>query len=142
MLKATFWISCSLNMAILAAGLTIVGIKGAIAELPKQTTHLAQNSPCDGSSNIEINRCLRLRYEESDRRLNQVYRQVQTKLNPAQKQVLTDAQLAWIQFRDKSCDFETYGNRGGSGYRGFLSGCLDRVTRARTTELETWMRSR
>lgn len=133
------------SITSIAIALSVFGL-AAPAEaqdlVPASPYQIAQTSPCSGSSNIEILRCLRLRYETADRRLNQVYRQVSATLQPPQKQILTDAQLAWIEFRDKSCDFETYGNRGGSGYSGFLNGCLERVTRARTAELEAYLQRR
>ena len=120
-----------------AIGIAAMSIWG-LASPMKAQAQIAQ-SPCNGSSNIEILRCLRLRYEEADRELNRVYRQVSATLQPQEKQVLTDAQLVWIEFRDKSCNFETYRNRGGSGYQGFLNGCLERVTRARTAELRAYL---
>jgi uncharacterized protein YecT (DUF1311 family) len=124
-----------------AAGLVMTVALGATAQQPLENAlQLSQQSTCSGSSTIETNRCLRLQYEAADRRLNQVYQTVRATLKPTQKETLTDAQLAWIQFRDKSCEFEVYESRGGTGYQGFLHGCLERVTRARTAELEAWRR--
>ncbi|PSB50755.1 hypothetical protein C7B67_13280, partial [filamentous cyanobacterium Phorm 6] len=49
-------------------------------------------------------------------------------------------QLGWIKLRDNNCEFETYRSRRGTGYRGFLNECLDRMTKARTTELENYLK--
>lgn len=103
---------------------------------------VAQSSPCSGSSQVEIIRCTRIRYEAADKRLNQVYQQVRAQMNPQEKEALIDQQLAWIQSRDRQCDMETADSRGGSGYRGFLNECLERVTRSRTAELENWLQQR
>jgi len=103
---------------------------------------IAQNSSCPGSTTVEQVRCARLNYEAADRRLNQAYQQVTASINRDQKTVLIAAQQAWIGFRDKSCEFETYANRRGSGYRVFLNQCLERVTRSRTAELESYLRER
>ena len=48
--------------------------------------------------------------------------------------------LGWIKVRDKTCEFEVYQNRGGTGYRGFLNECLDRMTKVRTAELENYLK--
>ncbi|NJK74016.1 MAG: DUF1311 domain-containing protein [Microcoleus sp. SU_5_6] len=44
--------------------------------------------------------------------------------------------------RDKSCEAEVEGNRGGTGYSGFLNECLERKTKQRTAELENYLRKR
>ena len=106
------------------------------------SVQITQSLPCNGSSQVEIIRCTRIRFEAADKRINQVYRQVKARMNPQEKEALTDKQLAWIKFRDQQCDLETAKNRGGSGYRGFLNECLERVTRSRTAELENWLRQR
>lgn len=94
------------------------------------------------ASNVEYKYCARLAYEASDRELNQVYRRITGKMTADEKRVLTTAQLAWIRFRDTNCDAEVYRSRGGSGYGGFLSNCLERVTRSRTAELKQQFESR
>lgn len=104
---------------------------------------IAQQLNCDNpGSNVEYKECARLAYEEADSRLNQVYQQLQSKLSSAERKQLTDAELAWIQFRDKNCSFEVYRFRGGTGYGGFLSECLERMTRQRTADLERYMEER
>jgi uncharacterized protein YecT (DUF1311 family) len=106
------------------------------------TVRIAQ-ADCSGyGSNIEIKDCLRRNYEAADADLNRVYGQVKAGLGAEQRDLLTDAQLAWITYRDKGCEFEMFGSRGGTGYRGFLSQCKERVTRSRITELEAALRDR
>ena len=87
------------------------------------------------TSNIEIKFCLHQEYEEADRRLNQTYQRVIRSMGSERKDLLIDAQLAWIEFRDKGCEAEVFDSRGGTGFSGFLSECLTRVTEARTAEL-------
>jgi uncharacterized protein YecT (DUF1311 family) len=87
-----------------------------------------QESNCQGSNNIEIQRCLRLNYEAADKRLNEVYKQVTSKLSREERSLLSEAQQGWIKLRDKNCEFEVYRSRGGTGYRGFLNECLERMT--------------
>ncbi len=98
-----------------------------------------QESNCQGSNNIEIKRCLRLNYEAADKRLNEVYKQLTVKLSREERSLLSEAQQGWIKLRDKNCEFEVYQNRGGTGYRGFLNQCLERMTKQRTGELEKYL---
>jgi uncharacterized protein YecT (DUF1311 family) len=94
------------------------------------------------TSNIEYKECAYRAYTTSDKKLNQVYRQVVSTLVQKEKQHLIDAQLAWIKYRDSNCDFEIYQSLGGTGYGGFLSNCLERMTNARTKELQNWQKER
>jgi uncharacterized protein YecT (DUF1311 family) len=92
------------------------------------------------TSNIEYKECARRDYVAADAALNKLYKQIIAGLRGDEKQRLIDAELAWISYRDKNCDFEVYRNRGGTGYSGFLSNCLERMTKARTAELQNWQR--
>lgn len=103
-------------------------------------SQIAQQINCDRpQGDVEVRACIRLRYEASDRRLNEVYKKLVAALKAEEKALLSEAQLGWIKFRDKTCEFEVYRNRGGSGYEGFLNKCLDRMTIARTAELEKYL---
>ncbi len=98
---------------------------------------------CAGAgTNIEYKVCLQKRYEGADRELNRIYREVRSQVTGEQRTLLTEAQVAWIQYRDKVCDFETFSSRQGTGYRGFLSVCLERMTKARSAELQGYFQSR
>jgi uncharacterized protein YecT (DUF1311 family) len=102
---------------------------------------LAKTPNCDNaSSNVEYKECQHRAYAAADRKLNQVYQQTIARLSGTEKQKLINAQLAWIKFRDSNCDFEVYGSRGGSGYSGFLSVCLERMTDTRIKELADWQK--
>ena len=92
------------------------------------------------TSNIEYKECAHRSYLASDQKLNQVYKQIISGLTGAEKQQLINAQIAWIKFRDTNCDFEVYRNRGGTGFSGFLSNCLERMTNSRIKELQDWQR--
>ncbi len=101
-----------------------------------------QSNCANPTSNIEYKECAYRAYVASDKKLNQVYKQVSSMLVPKEKQHLIDAQLAWIKYRDSNCDFEIYQSLGGTGYGGFLSNCLERMTNARTKELQNWQREK
>ncbi len=97
---------------------------------------IAQQINCDRpQGDVEVRACIRFRYETSDKRLNEVYKQLVAKLSGEERSILAEAQIGWIKVRDKTCEFEVYKNRAGTGYQGFLNECLDRMTKVRTAEL-------
>lgn len=134
----------------LMVSLTIVGSNSGpvFAELQQDSAatlnEIAQRQPnCNNPrSDIEIKECIRLRYEAADRRLNDVYKQLVAKLSREERSLLAEAQKGWIQWKENNCDFEVYGSRMGTGYRGFLNECLERMTKQRTAELEKYSRER
>ncbi|MEG5139650.1 MULTISPECIES: lysozyme inhibitor LprI family protein [unclassified Microcoleus] len=131
-------------------GLAIVGFtsspvfaesKGTIEVTP--TLIAQQHYICENATtNIEINRCLRLRYDASDKRLNQVYKQLMSKLSRQERSTLIKIQRQWIKSRDQDCNLEVSINRGGTGYSGFLNQCLERKTTQRTAELQSRLKKR
>jgi uncharacterized protein YecT (DUF1311 family) len=87
-----------------------------------------------------MNRCAGEDYQAADRKLNDVYSKVMTALDDAgYKAKLKSAQRAWIQYRDTECIFEVAENEGGSIYPLVYSGCLTRLTNARTKELQLYL---
>jgi len=131
-------------------GLAIVGFtsspvfaesKGAIEVTP--TLIAQQQYICEkATTNIEINRCLRLRYNATDKRLNQVYKQLMSKLSRQERSTMIKIQRQWIKSRDQDCNLEVSINRGGTGYSGFLNQCLERKTTQRTAELQSRLEKR
>ncbi|GAA6623931.1 lysozyme inhibitor LprI family protein [Scytonema sp. NUACC26] len=100
----------------------------------------AQRVNCNKAvSTPELKYCSQLSYEAADRRLNEVYKTVTSNLINEQRQILISAQQAWIKFRDNNCNFETYGSRGGTGYEIFRNGCLERLTKQRTKDLQDFL---
>ena len=117
-------------------GMIFFSIFGSVLPSSSQT----QPNCGRASTTIESNRCERLAYESADRELNSVWRRVISQLNGNEKEDLIDRQLAWIEERDTTCDRETAISIRGSGYRGFLSACLRRVTMERTEILREYLR--
>lgn len=141
--RAIFSLIVSLAVVGANSGTVFAELKPDSVAIPN---YIAQQQPdCNNlqnKSNIEILKCIRLRYEAADKRLNQVYQQLVAKLNRRERSVLYQEQIKWIKSRDQNCESEVYGNRGGSGYRGFLNECLERKTKQRTAELENYLRKR
>jgi uncharacterized protein YecT (DUF1311 family) len=139
--RAIFSLIVSLAVVGANSGPVFAGLQQDSTAIPN---YIAQRQPdCNNLQNsIEILKCIRLRYEAADKRLNQVYQQLLPKLSRKQRSVLYQEQLKWIKSRDKNCESEVYGNRGGTGYQGFLNECLERKTKQRTAELENYLRKR
>lgn len=90
----------------------------------------------------ELKFCSQQSYQAADKKLNQVYQQVISGLNSEPKQLLITGQQSWIKFRDNNCNFEVYNSRGGTGYEIFRNGCLERLTKQRTKDLQDYLSSR
>ena len=115
------------------------GANSAVAE----SFAIAQRVNCSNAqTTVEMKYCSQQSYQTVDKQLNQVYQQVISSIKGEQKQLLTTAQQAWIKFRDNNCNFETYLNRGGTGYEIFRNGCLERLTKQRTKDLRDYLSNR
>lgn len=87
----------------------------------------------------EINNCAAALYRESDRRLNEAYKQVISKLNRRERENLIDEQLAWIQRRDAACKDQFRIDATSSAYSGARNSCLASETDKRTAELDKYL---
>ena len=90
-------------------------------------------------STTELKYCSLKTYQAADQKLNQVYQKILGRVSGEQEKILISAQQAWIIFRDRNCNFETYRSRGGTGYEIFRNGCLERLSQQRTTDLEKYL---
>ena len=92
---------------------------------------------CDKAyTQTDINNCIAAELAVEDKKLNQSYRDFQRLLNSSEKKQLKTVQLAWIDFRDKACQFSAQSVRGGSAYPMVLNGCLTTYTQQRRVQLD------
>jgi uncharacterized protein YecT (DUF1311 family) len=91
-------------------------------------------------SQQEMNRDARERYDKADAELNKVYKKLIAGIVKEQKNALTDAQLAWIKFRDANCACWASPNKGGSIYPLIYYGRMKTMTEERTAELRELMK--
>jgi uncharacterized protein YecT (DUF1311 family) len=86
--------------------------------------------------------CAHRSFEKADAELNAVYKRLQSrKMDNAQAaKLLIAAERAWVAFRDAECEFDAADNIGGSIYPMILSGCLERLTKARIEQLDRYLR--
>lgn len=108
--------------------------------VPNSPSNAAPNLPdtdCESpETQLEMNQCAKAWYSQEDAKLNQVYNQVKSGLSSSRQAQLTDAELAWIDFRDANCEFEANQYEGGSIQPTIYYGCLAQVTANRTAELQ------
>lgn len=90
----------------------------------------------NAQTQAEINRCAQASYETADKELNRVYQELKSSLNSQEQEELIDAELAWIEYRDQTCEAESSQYEGGSIQPTIYYGCLERVTTERTAELQ------
>ena len=84
---------------------------------------------------FSLRECAMEDYKLEDDRLNKVYQKLRSILGPKDKQQLKAAQLAWIDFKVKDCDFLTGPEYGTVGLLTGIS-CLTKHTEYRRKALE------
>jgi len=88
----------------------------------------------------DMNICADKDYQVSDTKLNAVYAKVMAALGDENyKTKLKAAERAWVAYRDTECTFETAENEGGSIHPLVYSGCLTKLTNARTKDLQAYL---
>jgi uncharacterized protein YecT (DUF1311 family) len=86
----------------------------------------------------EMNACFGRAFERADAQLNVVYATVLKGASDDAKGIalLRAAQRAWVDFRNKNCDWQAHGEEGGSVYPTEVATCEIRMTEARIRELQ------
>lgn len=100
----------------------------------------AQAADC-GSDNLnqsEMNACAGAAFEKADAELNARYKRIVACLKDAAKP-LTEAQRAWIKFRDAECKFQGSATEGGSIQPTMVADCLKTVTQQRSKDLNYYL---
>lgn len=85
----------------------------------------------------DLTACSAENLKDADGELDGLYRQILVRLSgdAAAQKALTQAQRAWLDFRDEECRFATLKTGGGSVYLMTLNECRARVTRNRVGDL-------
>lgn len=84
----------------------------------------------------EMNVCAQQRYQQANKKLNLVYQDLQSNLPANGQQALSNAELAWIEFRDLNCTFAKNQFAGGSIAPLVYHNCLETHTTTRLAELK------
>ncbi|MEO1522111.1 MAG: lysozyme inhibitor LprI family protein [Cyanobacteria bacterium J06633_2] len=108
----------------------------------RESQHIAQESDfnCDNPQyQLEMTYCAGLDHQRADDALNLVYRDLLAVVSDARRQKLIDAELAWIQYRDATCEFERSQYAGGSIEPMIYNLCMARLTEEQTQQLEIYL---
>ena len=125
-------------VAILMAFCLLFG--PAIFAQRKRTPQL----PCEktAQTQLELNNCAHLAYVKADAEMNRVYKQLMASSSESgekYQQKLKEAQVAWLKYRDATCESEAVINEGGSIYPMIYDYCLASVTEERTKRLKNML---
>lgn|SRR5690606_6481665 len=95
----------------------------------------------DAGDQRALNECTNNSYKKSDSELNQLYKEIKTRLkqDPDSAKKLAASQRSWITFRDAECDFATANSQDGSAYGIWVSLCRDRLTKARIKDFKAYL---
>jgi uncharacterized protein YecT (DUF1311 family) len=122
-----------MKRTLLAAMLSCAALSAVAAAQTRQA-----DDPCrDPQSQAEMNMCAAKRFKAADAELNRVYNRLVSKLGDDAGQLvkLKTAETSWLKYRDDNCDYEDSFFEGGSMRPLIHSSCMERMTKARTTEL-------
>lgn len=85
----------------------------------------------NANTQIEMNTCAAGQYKAADAKLNETYQNALQRAAPAQRDLLKQAQVAWITLRDADCALISSGTEGGSMQSMISSQCLTDKTHER-----------
>ncbi|MBA2749708.1 MAG: DUF1311 domain-containing protein [Tatlockia sp.] len=121
-------------LTIIAASISLFG--GESIAAPPLTLSI---NCVKATTTVEINECMSREAKAADRQLNQTYQKLKPKMSTKQRQRLTQAQLEWIKFRDRTCEYEAGEWEGGTSASAAYSACISRVTQQRTADLQRYL---
>ena len=99
----------------------------------------AKEDCSDPQTQTDMNICAHIKYQETDRVLNETYQKAIVILKDnGDKDKVEDfrkIQRAWIKFRDLNCNYSATLYRGGTLAPLIYSNCMERLTRERTNQI-------
>jgi uncharacterized protein YecT (DUF1311 family) len=114
-------------------------MSAAVLCLAAFTTAAVAQDCDDPQTQMEMNACAGIAYEDADAALNAVYSEVRSRLDDEGREQLLTTQRAWIAFRDAECTFRSRGVEGGSIQPMIHANCLTELTEQRTADFETML---
>jgi uncharacterized protein YecT (DUF1311 family) len=105
------------------------------------TFAFAQDNCANAEDQATMNECAHASFKKSDKKLNELYRQIEARLkdDADNKKLLVQAQRDWDKFRDAECSFQTAGSAGGSVVPMLISMCMDGLTQSRIKDFEGYL---
>lgn len=105
---------------------------------------LAADKCADAVDQATMNTCADAAFKQSDKKLNELYRQIEARLkdDANSKKLLVQAQQDWVKFRDAECSFRTSASAGGTVAPMLISMCMDGLTQSRVKDFESYLKCR
>lgn len=100
---------------------------------------------CLESSNgvtVTLRRCANEELRRQDSRLNRLYRKLLERSEPHRREKLKSAQLAWIQLRDRQCEYEAALEQDGTIWPLIITSCHIDFTIRRADQMQSWIEQR
>jgi uncharacterized protein YecT (DUF1311 family) len=103
---------------------------------------LAADKCANAVDQVAMNACADAAFKQSDKKLNELYRQIEARLkdHADTKKLLVQAQQAWVTFRDAECSFQTSASAGGTVTSMLVSMCMDGLTQSRVKDFESYLK--
>ncbi|AYF03470.1 DUF1311 domain-containing protein (plasmid) [Paracoccus yeei] len=101
----------------------------------------ARDKCADAEDQATLNQCAGESYKKSDKKLNDLYKQIEARLkdDADTQKLLVQAQRDWVKFRDAECDFQTADSADGSALPMVVAQCRDELTQARVKTFEGYL---
>ena len=99
-------------------------------------------SPCADQTQRGLDACAGAQRDKADAALSGVYKEIVSRLadDAARTKRLIEAEKAWTAFRDAECAFANSDTEGGSIHSMELTLCQEKLTKARTEELRSYLK--
>ncbi|MBD2749560.1 DUF1311 domain-containing protein [Microvirga sp. BT688] len=103
---------------------------------------LAADKCANAVDQVTMNACADAAFKQSDKKLNELYRQIEARLkdDADTKKLLVQAQQVWVKFRDAECSFQTSASAGGTLTPMLVSMCMDGMTQSRVKDFENYLK--
>lgn len=113
----------------------------AVVVLAMPAFAFSQDKCADAEDQATMNECADASFKESDKKLNELYKQIEARLkdDADTKKLLVQAQRDWVKFRDAECNFQTAGSAGGSVVPMLISMCMHGLTQSRVKDFEGYL---
>lgn len=122
------------NQAIMKPFVLLLLVIASIAFAAEPSA--SQDNCASATTQVELDECASAKLQKADAALSDFIASYQQRLSPEQSILFQQAQAAWEQFRQASCQFEASGVMGGSIYSMALNDCLASKAQERLEELE------
>ena len=91
---------------------------------------------------LELNEAAYKKYQNADKELNTVYKQLLSKTDKTDRNLLIAAEKDWIKYRDSHCKFEEKIYDGGSIQPLIYNECLTAITQQRISIIKQSIKDR